>query len=365
MQQIKINQFQAVALTGSSFLPLLYFFVPRTAVQYADYYSFWSVIAAMLVGICMGYLHTYLNRLFPGMNAVDYSDVVLGKWFSRLLTGIYIPVYMMFLNMGVYFFSHIIKIFLPHTPLLAIIAAMVSVSMAGAYLGVESLARTAAIIYPLTFFGNFVTMVILTFQTEMPTGGLSYSLSQWDQIARGAYHLMPMYLGFSIALLLNPFHVKKNPPIIAVVLNNILIICNFVCTILALGYEAAARIKYTFPFVLMLLRLHGFLIERVGISVVILATSFTLVFVSNHLWGLASLTSRVMGTEMTDYKRYVFPVALIVTVSALTLKEAFDEELIDSVLAPVSWVLLLGIPLTHVIVAKLRGFPQQTRTDQN
>ncbi|MCL6637013.1 MAG: spore germination protein [Alicyclobacillus sp.] len=350
---------QVILLTASSFLPLTYFFFPRSAIQAAGTDSLWSLVLLLLVGLAIAWLHGDINERFAESPGTDVPVALYGRWWGKLMAGLYLPLYILFVSLVLTFFAQIMRQFLPNTPNAAIIMAMSLSSLVGAWYGVEALGRVATVIYPLTFFGIFTTLLFVWMR--YPTLPMTYLPTSPKAIASGVYHLLPIYFGLSLVLMLSPYY-RHEPgkthwyPVLSMGLNGVLMVLNFLVTLSLLGYEATMRLTFTLPFVIKLLELSGFLIERVGVSAMILATTFTLVFISNHMWALSTHTARLCNLSDDAYNRFVPVIAVAITAVALAIpSEEAGFWLLDHVLVPASWPLLLGIPFINWWLARRHG----------
>lgn len=354
----KLNQFQAIMLTSSSYMPLTYYFFAGTAVEYSGYYALWTIFSMILIGLLLGWLHQQLNKCFPGLTGADYHIVAFGRFIGKAVAAAYLPVYLTFVGLSIHYYLMTMKPFFPLTPVSALGSAMITVALLGAVRGLEALGRAASIISSLTLLGNLLTMVFIIFSGEH-SPHVVYALPPVTPLLNGIYHLFPMYLGFNLVNMLNPYVDKQWYPVLGPAVNSIMLLGNFIMSIHVLGYGAITHLQYPFTYVIQLLRLTGFIIERLGITVVIVATAFTCSFVANHLWCLSVLTSRIFGRPDSEYRKYVIFLAIPMLLVAIIADEELDHIILNSFLVPASWITLVVLPLLSLVTSKLKHLPHR------
>ncbi len=137
-----------------SFLPVL---TSADALQDA-----WiSAILALIGSVLFVYFFNLLDQRFPHTTIVEYSQKLLGRWGSKLLSIILLGFFLLFAFSEIRLYGELIKTgFLVHTPLYVTIILMLIVSTICAYLGVEVLARTADFLGIIFIILLFLLIVI-------------------------------------------------------------------------------------------------------------------------------------------------------------------------------------------------------------
>ncbi|WAH36489.1 GerAB/ArcD/ProY family transporter [Alicyclobacillus dauci] len=354
-----LSWFQVIAVSSTSYLPLIFWFFPRIAVEHAGLDALWAVLGVVIVGVMTGWVIGLNNERFPNITGADMTRAIWGKWIGTAVDMLYFPVYLSFNALCVFFFVVVLNSFLPNTPLPVLIVVMCLVAARGAWLGIESLARVASIVHPFTWLGIVVIFLVLLFQAHRLW--IPHTVTSWTNIINGIYHLYPLYFGFNIVLMLNPYYQHKKRqsvwyPIISAIAGGVIIVIVSLAVILNLGWEATKDISFSLPFAIQLLRLTGSPVERVGILIIIVATAFTVLFVSNAIWGLSTLTARIFNMSDDKYKWFTSPVAILTMIVACSFRsEQQGFQFLDKYLVPLSWVVVLGEPLLKWIIAVLRG----------
>jgi hypothetical protein len=270
---------------------------------------------------------------------------------------VYVPCYLLFVAISSYFFASMMKSYFPETPRFIFLISFLLLSWRGAWGGIENLGRVASIVFPMTLIGNVVSCIAVIVRGEykwIPTQMVNLHAT-W----LGVLHLFPLYLGFNIFLMLNPYYRASRMSnwycYISVSVAGVAMLVSFFAVVSNLGWFAPEHLLYPMQFTFSLLHLKGFLIERIGIVIIILATAYSVLFTSNHMWCQAMLIARILGQPEEDYRRFsVIVVAVITGMSMSVPNGAVALWIYDHVLVPISWSLLLGVPLFLVIMALIR-----------
>lgn len=358
-----LTWFQMIELSSSSFFPMTFWIFPRIAVKYGHMDAQWSVIAVIIVSAFTGWIQGCLNERFPSITGADMHMKVYGKWLGRTSAICYLLVYIFFVALCAFFFTSAMKSFFPNTPNVFFVGALCLVGARVAWHGVESIARLASIIHPLTWLGLVVVFTFIILQAKW--FWLPHTVTSWSNTFRGMYYVFPVYLGFNLVLMLSPYYEHKRRksvwyPVISAAVSGIPLMLAFLAVVLTMGWEPARHITYSIPFVLQLVRMQGWIVERFGIMVVIFSTAFTASFISNHIWALSVQTARVFGKSDSHYKPYIFPIGFVVWGIAVFIQsEQQAFELVEKYLVPLSWILLLGSPILTLLIAMARRLRQE------
>lgn len=360
-----LTGFQVVATTSMSFFPLTFWIFPRIAVDSADLDAQWSVLGILIIGVLTGYLQGIINHRFQTVTGADMLFQTFGNWFGRLLGVGYAGIYIFFVGTCVYFFVITMQGFFPNTPKFILILIIFLVAMRGAWHGIVSLGRVSSFVHPMTLLGLVSVLIFLLLQLHRVW--MPYTVTHWSDTVKGIYMLFPLFLGINLSLMLSPYydHTSRRSiwfPAISAIIGGFVIILTFFSVILNTGWEAAKLISFSVPFVISLVRIQGWLVERLGVLIIILVTAYTILFVALHIWATSMLGARILGmNKKWSYRYLIVPMAVMMGSISLWFhsdQQAF--ELVETYLVPLSWVFLLFGPLVILLVAILRGVPKKT-----
>ncbi|MDP9729646.1 GerAB/ArcD/ProY family transporter [Alicyclobacillus tolerans] len=353
-----LSGFQVTELISASYLPLTFWIFPRIAIEQADRDAQWSVLVAILTSVFMAWIHTLINQRFPTLTACEYTNLVYGKWLGKFFSFCYLPVYLVFTSICVYLFITAIKPYFPSTPRVVLEIVIFLVATRGAWIGVETLGRISSIVHPLTLAA--VTFIFIFIMTQSNHFWLPHEIVSLPLTLKGALHILPIYLGFSFFLLIGPYYnhnkrIAKWYPLISVFISGFVILVAFFAVILNLGWEGTRTLSFSIPFVLQLIRIQGFFVERLGILIIVVSTAFSILFLAIHIWGISSLACQIFTNSEKHYKYWVIPVSASgVIIASLIPNEQMIFDIINMIMVPASVVLLLIIPFTTLLIAMIR-----------
>lgn len=372
--QSMLTPFQVVQLTSASYLPLLFWVFPRFAVEKGSYDAQWSIVLLVLVGAVVGWVQGRLNHRFPEDTGIDYLARVYGKWIGKGLGFLYVVTYIFFVGVGMRMFVFLVgALYMPNTPPVVLIVLFLGVSVYGARLGLETLAKISSVFNPPVTFGLMATF--LTALLEYPPFGLPMAMDKLMNLLNGTYYLMPMLFGFNLFQMLAPFYKKTKRsymyPIVSMGLNGALMVFALFVTVAMLGWEFVRRVQWSLPFLFREIYLGGFVIERVGVSMIIISLIFNVLFTANHLWGLSLCWTRLLNRKGDSYRMFIFPTAFLVGLVAWFFQsERTMEGVVMMYLTPISWVMLFVIPAVTLMLAAIRklgepGPPKEAKKQES
>ncbi|MCL6518078.1 GerAB/ArcD/ProY family transporter, partial [Alicyclobacillus sp.] len=327
--EYRMHWLQIMELVSSSYLPLTFWFFPRLAVQAAGIDAPWAVVGTILMGVLIALLHGWLCHLTRGISGADMAALAFGRWPGKMVNALYTVTYFGFTGLSVFYFVTLLRPFYTNTPRWALIAALMLVAWYGASCGVETIARVATVIHLLAG-----AMILIA-------SGITMAESDWywrptrpvhaAAIFHGTYELLPLYLGFSLYLMLNPYfdHVRHRTilyPLASVAEASLAVAVAFVAVAARFGLAGTQLLTDPISAMIQMIRLEGWLIERVGIFAILVTVAFTVLFTSNHLWALSALIARTLDRPETDFGRFVAPVTAVVAAVAILMPNELVAE---------------------------------------
>ncbi|QRF24159.1 GerAB/ArcD/ProY family transporter [Alicyclobacillus sp. TC] len=355
---LKLTHIQAICLLSTSFLPLLFWVFPRYAVSFSGIDGQWAILGVCMFGILSAVLHGWINKTFYPISGGQIGEMIFGKWLGRFFTLSYIPGYILFVSLSLFSFSLILKSILPNTPRFVIVSSMGIVAMIGALYGLETLASSASLIFPIIL--GILCFSCINSLIHAHWTGIFYHPVNLQQSLFGAEHLFPIFLGFSLYLILNPYVIQHRResfsiPLLSMAFATGTLILIYVTSVVVIGYSGIQSLTHPTEFVLQLAQLQGLLVERFGIVFVSLVTFFEVVFFSNHLWGLSEtiMKSLNLSVHIRAWLVVGVTVAVISVFQVVPNQQAWDN-LVNQVLFPLSWFYLIGQPILILSTYHLR-----------
>ena len=160
--------------------------------------------------------------------------------------------------------------------------------------------------------------------------------------------------------MINPYfdHRKRNAmwlPMLAVGLGCLYVVAVFIISVRVVGYEGLRVLAHPVDFVLQLVQVQGFIVQRFGVSLIFVSTMFQAVFYANHLWGLSELSKQILQLNESNGKWFIigYAVAVLVIFDFIPNQEVGDWIVIN-ILAPLSWLYLIIEPTSKLMVFYIR-----------
>ena len=134
-----------------------------------------------------------------------------------------------------------------------------------------------------------------------------------------------------------------------------MILAIYLVTVRVVGYERMRVLVHPNEFVLQLVQIRGFNIERFGVVLVFILTMFQTVFLADHLWSLSELPSRALKLENRVKKWFVLIHAVLILVMFECIpNQQVGDWIVLRILVPLSWVYLIGEPIIKITIWYIR-----------
>ncbi|MDB5055481.1 MAG: spore gernimation protein [Bacilli bacterium] len=157
----KISAFQMGVIMYPTILATAILLVPAITAKHAGRDLWLSPIWASLIGFLVVFVAFRLNKHYPNMSIIEYSEQILGRTLGKLLGFVYLCFYLHMTGIVIREYGDfIVGTFLDRTPITVVMGTMVLVCAFNVRGGVEVLGRTAQMFVPILIV-IFVGVVIL------------------------------------------------------------------------------------------------------------------------------------------------------------------------------------------------------------
>ncbi|MFD1673705.1 GerAB/ArcD/ProY family transporter [Alicyclobacillus fodiniaquatilis] len=357
-RQNRLSRFQYTAIVSSSYFALLFWEFPRIAVAKARFDALWSVFGVIVVGTIASLIQGLLVERFPNLSGVDIAIKLWGKWLGKLVSIGFLPVHIGLVAFGVWWNADALKDFFPQTPHTGLYVFLLIAACRGAWLGIVPLGRAASIIYPITILGTFITFITILFQTDKYQ--MPHTVTSWTHTWDGVYALLPIFMGLNIGIMLGPYRYSTTTSLwyhlVSPILNGIVLMVAFCAVVLNLGWLPAKLLTNPVLVTVQMMRAHGFLVERLGILIIIIATAFVLLFAANQIWFVSVLAARVCEMDPERHRVFVIPATIAVITVMYSFHSIYHKEhLYERFMVDATWIALIALPLAMLVTAWIRG----------
>ncbi|WP_181833232.1 GerAB/ArcD/ProY family transporter [Bacillus taeanensis] len=317
--KISTRQFALLVFTftvGSSIL-----LVPSLLAGEAKQDGWLAGIAGLIIGLLYVLLYSRLGKKYPTMTIVQYSEVVLGKWFGKIIAVLFFFFFFIISSSLLWDIGNFMTTqVLAGTPIQMVYITFTLVTIMGAKLGIEVLGRTAEIFFPWIMLFFLLIVVFTTphihFQKVQPV--LENGITP---VVRGAvlFSVIP-FVQLSAFLMVIPSlkeikKVNKSFLIGAAAGGSLLLIIS-TTALFVLGVDLTARNHFPSYMLAKKISIGGFL-ERIE-SFVAMMWFITIFFkLTICFYALSLILSQMLG--INNYRVVTLPLGMLIIVFGLII----------------------------------------------
>ncbi|OIK08424.1 spore gernimation protein [Bacillus sp. MUM 116] len=321
---------------------------------------------AALIGTAFSFvfvaLYLAVARMFPTMTLVEIIETLLGKWLGKAvsLTFVFFSFYNasdLLYYAGIFLTTEII----PDTPHEAIHILCACILIMGIRLGLETLARSAELLFPV-----FILLLLLLVLSILVTPDLWKVENIQPMFHSGVKPMIRAVLLFSstftlpliVLLMIFPKSINKIKKaeknfFIAILIAGVCLIVLILLTILVLGPDLSARRMYPSYILAKSIRVGNFL-QRIE---AILAIMWLItIYFKMSIYFYAVVIGFVQTLKSKDYRSYTLPLGMIlVTTSLFSHPNVAHSAKYDHEIWPF-YALTYGLvlPILLLVINKLR-----------
>lgn len=142
--------------------------VPGTVTAQAQNNAWITQILNLIIALTLVSFYNKLGQLFQGKDFFTYTENIVGKWISKMISFLYLFFYMILITallgeVGDFISTEVIS----ETPMEALIILIVFVMMIGARYGIETISMSAEMLFPFIFFLFLVLFSFLLPQAKL------------------------------------------------------------------------------------------------------------------------------------------------------------------------------------------------------
>ncbi|MED1467250.1 endospore germination permease [Bacillus salipaludis] len=321
--KISVRQFRILVILFS--IGTTIFVMPGSLAQEVKQDAWIAAIIGTAIGFLTVALYIAIGRMFPTMTLVEIIEKLLGKWLGKAISLMF--VIFSFINSAdllYYAGTFLTTQIIPDTPHVSIHILFACILIMGVRLGLETLARSAELLFPLFMF-LFVLLVVALILTP--------DLWEFENIQpilktgikpmiRAVFLFISIFsLPLIVLLMIFPISVNQQKKAeknfyIALFIAGVCLIILTILTILVLGPENSSR--QMFPSYSLARRINvGDFLQRIE---AILAIMWLItIFFKMTIYFYASIIGFVQILNIKDYRLFTLPLGMILVVMSLFL----------------------------------------------
>lgn len=355
--KISVRQFTILVIlfiTGSSIL-----IAPGTMVQLTKQDAWITAILGVGIALLLVILYNAVGSIGPSMTLVEMNEKVLGKLVGKIVTTVFLFFTLVVSSELLYFIGSFMKVqIMPETPLVAFHLLFVSVIIIGVRYGLETIARTAEIIFPFFIF-LFVLFVLLlspdieiqNVQPILETKPKSMIYGILLFVSNFSFSSIVLLMIFPIAV--NNLKQAKKAFFKGTLIAGIILIIVTLLTIVVLGEKETSQLMYPTFSLGKSIEIGNF-IQRLEMIVAFIWI-VTLFFMLN-LFFYATVVGFAQLVSIKDYRPLTLPLGLIVVALSVIVHPNVVHSMEYNKGAWIPFGATFGVllPLLLLVVAKVR-----------
>jgi spore germination protein KB len=315
----------------------------------------------------------------PSLNFIEANEKILGRFFGKITAICFLILTFFSTGELLYFIGIFMKTeVMPETPTLAFALLFSIIIMYAAYLGIETFARSAEILFPLFIF-IFIFFVVcitpqITFENIQPLleatkTSMFYSIARFMSIF--SFPLL-------VLLMLYPAGVNVQPSAqkglyIGTILGGVVLITLIVLSILVLGPENTA--SRTFPSYALAQRISiGNFLQRIEIIMAFMWISS--IYIRTFMYFYTTVVGLAQILKIKDHRPLILPMGIIIIgLSQIVHPDIVHSTNYNNEIWPIfSFIFTILLPILLLIVGVIRNrkskaqnteTPQQDTTKEN
>lgn len=345
LNKVKISYRQFIILSVLFTIGSAILVVPSSIASIAKQDAWIATLAGLAIGIVIVLMYNLLAKQHPGKNLVEMLDALLGKWFGRTVALLFVATIFLFGPAAV---LNILGNFLttqmmPETPIQSLNILFTVIVVIGVYLGIETLARSAELIFPWIAFLYIAFIILVAFDIKL-TNIQPVLEDGMKPIWQGAVSFLATAFLPNIVLLMI-FPTVDNQPsqagralLIGSIIGSIVTIVIIIMTIMVFGPEFTARSIYPSYALARKISIGNFLqrIEAIMATIWFISLFFRMAL---YMYAISIAISHIFNLK--DYRAIVLPLGMLMVVMSVIIYPSISYEL--------SWDARTWIPYTIVI----------------
>ncbi|MEK5037112.1 GerAB/ArcD/ProY family transporter [Sporosarcina sp. FSL K6-3457] len=355
--KISVRQFTILVilfLIGSSIL-----IVPGIIAQEAKQDAWIAAILGVVVALLLVKLYNVVGSIEPSMTLVEMNEKLLGKWIGKIVTISFLFFTIVVSGELLYFVGSFMQTqLMPETPLLAFNLLFISVIIMGVRYGLETIARSAEIIFPW-----FILLFLLTVFLLSPNFDFANTQPILETKMKPMIYGMLLFLSifsFSPVVLLMIFPIAVNDSQQAkkalfkgTLIAGIILVIIVMLTIVVLGAETTSKLMYPSYSLAKRIEIGNFL-QRLEMFIAFMW--IITIFFKLLIYFYASVIGLAQLVNIKEYRPLTLPLGLLIVVLSVIVHPTTVDSMQYNKGAWLPFGATFGIllPLLLLVIAKIR-----------
>ncbi|WP_103110769.1 GerAB/ArcD/ProY family transporter [Brevibacillus reuszeri] len=316
--KISVRQFGMLVTLFSIGTPIL--IIPAGLAGLAKQDAWLAAVLGVGLGLLITGLYCALGSLFPAKSLVEMNELVLGKWIGKTISITFVFFNLVTAAELLFFVGNFLTTqIMPETPIQSINIIFACVVLMGVRLGIETIARSAEMLFPL-FFVLFLILAIFV-SPQIKWENIQPVLETDMNVLFKAVIFFTSVFSFSPVALLMIFPASvdrlkeaRKAFLSGAFIGGVVLIIIIALAILVLGAETTARQMYPSYALAKKINVGNFL-QR--IEIVMAGMWFITIFFRVSCYFYASVIGLAQTLNLKDYRFLVLPLGILMIILSL------------------------------------------------
>ncbi|GED71122.1 hypothetical protein BRE01_48240 [Brevibacillus reuszeri] len=355
--QISARQFGILVALFTIGTPIL--IIPAGLAGIVKQDAWLAAVLGVGLGLLITGIYTALGRRFPTKSLVEMNELVFGKWIGKTISITFIFFNLVTAAELLFFVGNFMTTqIMPETPIQSVHILFACIVMMGIRLGIETLARSAEVLFPLFVLLFIILVIFLSPQIKIeniqPVLDTNFKvLLKGTIFFASVFSLAPVVLLMIFPASVNRNKEAKKAFFSGTMIGGFVLIMIIALTILVLGADTTARQMYPSYTLAKKINVGNFL-QR--IEIIMAGMWFITIFFRVCCYFYASVIGLAQTLNLKDYRFLVLPLGIIVLALSLIVHPnvVHSEEYNKREWIPYATTYGLVLPLLLLGIQSLR-----------
>lgn len=326
--KISVRQFGILVALFSVGTPIL--IIPAGLAGLAKQDAWLAAVLGVGFGLLLVGIYTALGNVFPAKSLVEMNELVFGKWIGKTISITFVLFNLVTGAELLYFVGNFMTTqIMPETPIQSINILFACIVIMGVRLGIETLARSAEMLFPLFVVLFLILAIFVSPQIKWENIQPVLETDVNVMLKSSIYFTSVFSLPTVVLLMVFPASVNRMKEarkafFTGTMIGGAVLIVIIALTILVLGVETTAR--QTYPSYALAKKINvGNFLQR--IEIVMAGMWFITIFFRVSCYFYASVIGLAQTLKLKDYRFLVLPLGiLMITLSLIVHPNVVHSE---------------------------------------
>lgn len=359
----KIGVQETIFLVVIALSNRIFFTAPAVVARAVGTGSWYMALISNAVAIAFFSLIVLLLKRFPGKNLLEIFPMVFGRVIGFCVSAVYAISFIVAGGVLIREFVDMLKIYVfPRTPISVLTGSLIVVIMAAAFLGLETIARTAKLVGYALLIG-FILILVLAAQHYNPDNlyplfGYGLDRTIIEGISRSSAFSEIIVVAIFAGSLHGIHHIKKIG-YISLVLAGVIVSVTFLCLELVFPYYSFQELTSPLFEIVKIIN-YGIFIQRLESIFLLLWVVATVISGSTVFYSSVSCFCKTF--RLQDARPVVIPLAILMYAVVMIPTDLIDVvEIYIEALRIYPIFLFYFVPLIALLVSVLRKKKGESR----